>query len=203
MITWINDVPNCYQENLLVIYVGACYNTDPFYKISLSMTATDNKNVHLTLIGKLLSVCCLGENYDMTASSNGNIFCVTGPLWGKSTGHWWIPITKASDAEPFFMPPPLGAGGIMLSGCASVRASVRPKPEIPSFDLYMGPLVHPTNRDRFTACPSVRRGFRAFAGVRTGEIAWNFARWCIWPPSELISLWPRSVDFSNFGAILT
>ena len=24
-----------------------------------------------------------------------------------------------------------------------------------------------------------------------------------WPPSELISLWPRSVDFSNFGAILT
>ena len=24
-----------------------------------------------------------------------------------------------------------------------------------------------------------------------------------WPPSELISLWPQSVDFSNFGAILT
>ena len=24
-----------------------------------------------------------------------------------------------------------------------------------------------------------------------------------WPSSELISLWPRSVDFSNFGAILT
>ena len=82
------------------------------------------------------------------------------------------------------MPPPLGAGGIMFSGCPSVRPSVRlsvrpsvrPKPEIPSFDLYMGPLVHPTNRYRFTACPSVcpsvrlsvrpsvRRGFRAFAG---------------------------------------
>ena len=54
-----------------------------------------------------------------------------------------------------FMPPPLGAGGIMFSGCPSVRPSVRPKPEIPSFDLYMGPLVQPTNRDRFTACPSV------------------------------------------------
>ena len=74
------------------------------------------------------------------------------------------------------MPPPLGAGGIMFSGCPSVRPSVRPKPEIPSFDLYMGPLVHPTNRNRFTACPSVRlsvrpsvrpsvrRGFRAFVG---------------------------------------
>ena len=24
-----------------------------------------------------------------------------------------------------------------------------------------------------------------------------------WPPSELISLWPQSVDFSNFGAIFT
>ena len=50
------------------------------------------------------------------------------------------------------MPPPLGAGGILFLGCPSVR----PKPEIPSFDLYMGPLVHPTNRNRFTACPSVR-----------------------------------------------
>ena len=43
----------------------------------------------------------------------------------------------------------------MFSGCPSVRPSVRPKPEIPFFDLYIGPLVHPTNRYRFTACPSV------------------------------------------------
>ena len=28
-----------------------------------------------------------------------NIFCVTGPLWGESTGHRWIPLTKANDAE--------------------------------------------------------------------------------------------------------
>ena len=28
-----------------------------------------------------------------------NIFRVTGPLWGESTGHRWIPPTKASDAE--------------------------------------------------------------------------------------------------------
>ena len=63
----------------------------------------------------------------------------------------------------------------MFSGCPSVRPSVRPKPEIPSFDLYMGPLVHPTNRDRFTACtsvrPSVRIGFRAFAGERMEGMA--------------------------------
>ena len=33
----------------------------------------------------------------MMTSSNGNIFCVTGPLCGEFTGHRWIPITKASD----------------------------------------------------------------------------------------------------------
>ena len=35
----------------------------------------------------------------MMTSSNGNIFCVTGPLCGEFTGHRWIPRTKASDAE--------------------------------------------------------------------------------------------------------
>ena len=34
----------------------------------------------------------------MMTSSNGNIFCVTGPLWGESTGDRWLPLTKASDA---------------------------------------------------------------------------------------------------------
>ena len=35
----------------------------------------------------------------MMASSNGNIFHVTGPLCGKFTGHRLISCTKASDAE--------------------------------------------------------------------------------------------------------
>ena len=35
----------------------------------------------------------------MMMSSNGNIFRVTGSFWGESTGHRWIPLTKASDAE--------------------------------------------------------------------------------------------------------
>ena len=30
---------------------------------------------------------------------NGIIFLVTGPLCGELTGHRWIPLTKASDAE--------------------------------------------------------------------------------------------------------
>ena len=32
-------------------------------------------------------------------SSNENNFRVTGPLWGEPTGHRWIHLTKASDAE--------------------------------------------------------------------------------------------------------
>ena len=35
----------------------------------------------------------------MMTSSNGYIFRVTGPLWGKSIGHRGIPITKDSDAK--------------------------------------------------------------------------------------------------------
>ena len=35
----------------------------------------------------------------MMTSSNGNILCVTAPSSGESTGHRWILLTKASDAE--------------------------------------------------------------------------------------------------------
>ena len=80
--------------------------------------------------------------------------------------HWWLWNDAQSlkwhgrGALLFFRPPPLGPGGIMFSGCPSIR----PRSEIPYFYLYIGPLVHPTIRDRFAACPSVRRDFRAFAG---------------------------------------
>ena len=36
---------------------------------------------------------------NMITSSNGNVYHVTGPFCGEHTGHWWIPLTKASDAE--------------------------------------------------------------------------------------------------------
>ena len=35
----------------------------------------------------------------MMTSSNGNIFCVTGPFLGESPGYQWIPIKKVSDAK--------------------------------------------------------------------------------------------------------
>ena len=39
---------------------------------------------------------------NMMTSSNGNIFHVTGPLWGESTSHRGIPLTKASDVKLWF-----------------------------------------------------------------------------------------------------
>ena len=39
------------------------------------------------------------SNTAMITSSNGHIVRVTGPLWGKYTGQWWIPLTEAIDAE--------------------------------------------------------------------------------------------------------
>ena len=38
----------------------------------------------------------------MMTSSNGNIFRVTGHLCGEFTGHRWISLTKASDAELWY-----------------------------------------------------------------------------------------------------
>ena len=35
----------------------------------------------------------------MIASTNGNIFRASGPWWGESTGHRWIPLKKTSDEE--------------------------------------------------------------------------------------------------------
>ena len=39
----------------------------------------------------------------MMISSNGNIFRVTGTLWGEPTGHRWIPLPYAGDAELWLM----------------------------------------------------------------------------------------------------
>ena len=64
-------------------------------------------HIHYTLLGVLTHP---RPNFDgnfpkstlklnMKTSSNGNFFCVTGPLCGEFTRHRWIPLTKASDAE--------------------------------------------------------------------------------------------------------
>ena len=43
--------------------------------------------------------CEFDRNIAMMTSSNGNIPSVTGRLCGEFTDDWWIPRTKASDAD--------------------------------------------------------------------------------------------------------
>ena len=56
------------------------------------------RRLALTISVMTCSVILYMVNVMMT-SSNGNIFRVTGPVCGEFTGHRWIPIIKASDAE--------------------------------------------------------------------------------------------------------
>ena len=49
----------------------------------------------------------LCENWEvifdsMVTSSNGNFFSALLLFLGESTGHWWIPLTKASDEELWY-----------------------------------------------------------------------------------------------------
>ena len=99
---------------------------------------------------------------------------------------WYIQIPMQ-----LIMPPPLGAGSIMFSGCPSVRPSVQPSvcPSEALNTLFtpvhgsVGPSDQPwpfcDMSVRPSVRPSARRGFWAFAGERMKGMAWNFACWCI------------------------
>ena len=52
--------------------------------------------VHLFPSGSPLSWI---RQFGLVATHDGNIVRVIGPLCGEFTGHRWIPLTKASDAE--------------------------------------------------------------------------------------------------------
>ena len=63
------------------------------------------RNPYLRAVFKMLRIVITMTlcTYVMMTSSNGNIFRFTGPLCGEFTGHRWIPLTKASDAELCFL----------------------------------------------------------------------------------------------------
>ena len=108
------------------------------------------------------------------------------------------------------MPPPLGAGGIMFSGCPSVRPSVRPSEAwnnlFSPVHGSVGPFDQPWPFCGMSVRPSVRP-----SGEVSGHLPENALReWSkilhadvSWAPSELIRLWSWSVDFPRFGVTLT
>ena len=71
-------------------------NTNSWFHIQLltHWSLKHNKFSYLVQISVLLAY--MGS---MIASSNGNIFRVTGPLDVETTDHRWIPFTKANDVE--------------------------------------------------------------------------------------------------------
>ena len=76
----------------------SCARRWPFYPMEDELTI----NEHLVWILRVKKCCLKGVDngaHSMMTTSNGNIFRVTGPLWGESTGHRRIPLTKVSNTE--------------------------------------------------------------------------------------------------------
>ena len=104
---------------------------------------------------------------------------------------------------PLFMPPPLGAGGMMFSGCPSVRPFEAWNTLFRPVHGSVGPHYQTWPFYGMSVRPSVRRGFRAFVGEHMEGWPEILHADVYWPPSELIRLWSQSVDFPPFDATLT
>ena len=102
------------------------------------------------------------------------------------------------DHRPIFMPPPLGAGGIMFSGCPSVPPSVCPSVRSLKYPLSTCTWVRWSIRPTVTVLQHVRPSVRAFAGERMEGMAWNFACWCIVTTFRTDQIMVTVCSFSSF-----
>ena len=87
---------NIYQPWMVYIvsriYIGMSLNNiTHILKVDAIFNVVKYINDHAFQLGLCTNI--------MMTLSNGNIFGVTGALYGELTGHRWIPLTKASDAE--------------------------------------------------------------------------------------------------------
>ena len=84
--------PQCVKSKSMISFSSLCYITCRIWSVCWHTALP--RHVFMALLVLRFVVLCV-----MMTSSNGNIFRVTGPLWGESTGDRWIPLTKASNAE--------------------------------------------------------------------------------------------------------
>ena len=97
------------EQNNKTITVPYRYSTTRIICARLSVCTVLNLRRHIVakISGLNWATARLGislslnssQNLCMMTSSNENIFRVTGPLCAEFTGHRWIPLTTASDAE--------------------------------------------------------------------------------------------------------
>ena len=87
------SIPWCYPIPVgdvrpwwLVITAATSHNNNVIYRLPWStvVRCDTSQYLHNTYTFSL----------PMKTSSNGNIFRVTGPMWGESAGHPWIPLSK-------------------------------------------------------------------------------------------------------------
>ena len=96
-------VPNLFSSIMEIILLKLLPHLPGAYEVtsmpSNKMTWTTAKMCGSISMLPWLATTLIDFTEIMMTSSNGNIFRVTGPLCGEFTSHWWIPLTKASDAE--------------------------------------------------------------------------------------------------------
>ena len=98
---WYDRVPpqrlevKCPKRGRLMSY----QYRNSYYKRQGSLT-TSFYNVYIYIYSwwKPISLTYL---HDLMTSSHGNTSCITGSLWGESTSHWWIPLTKDQQSRAF------------------------------------------------------------------------------------------------------
>ena len=94
--------PFCLGLNVLSVASNYCalFVCDKIHKINHIMNYAQCNSKFKMCLG-IAHLSCYIET--MMTSSSGNIFRVSGPLCGESTGHRWIPRTKASDVELWYL----------------------------------------------------------------------------------------------------
>ena len=160
------------------------------------------QNAYVFLIGKMNLLCTARLFY----LRNDDKRCICNSIRGAVLCKHMSTFPASILPIPFIdMPPPLGAGGIMFSGCPSVRPSGE------SWNNLFSPVhgsVVPSDQPwplcgmsvRPSVCPSgevsghlPENAWREWSEILHVDVSW--AR------SELIRLWSWSVDFPPFDEL--
>ena len=145
------------------------------------------------------------ENHLMT-STNGNIFHVTGPLWGESSGRRWIPLTKAIDAELLCF--------LWSMAEQTVERTIKTPLSSDGIALIMTPLQHSNTLRSEESGVILQTPLNKFLGMNSVFLAatkqaavWmvQSARWPVWLSVRLSHLFhhvPIIVSSWNFLELL-